>query len=400
MSAAPSSTGLLRARRGEEAPRATPYVAPRSAALSAVRIAAVARIECLRIARDRTSLSLLLVVPALQIALFGYAVRPETGAIPLAIARETTEASDRLRRAIDASGAATVVADGLAAGEAVRMVERGDARLAIELPRIDYFDPEASIERPRVVADASDPAAVRSAIAALETAYWREAATRGAAITGAAAPAAVDVERLYDPDGRAAWAIVPGLAGVVAMISMLMLGALTLVRERERGTWEALLATPVGAADALVGKLAPYVVLGTAQAAITIAAGHILFDVPLRGAVWALLLAMPLYAAAHLVLGFALSALAETSLQALQGAVVFYLPCMLLSGFLFPFDAMPGWAKHIGEAIPLTHFVRASRGVLLRGEGAALVAREMMPVAAFAVVAAAIALGAYRRRLD
>jgi ABC-2 type transport system permease protein len=204
---------------------------------------------------------------------------------------------------------------------------------------------------------------------------------------------------LYNPEGRTAWTIVPGLAGVVVMISML-LGALTLVRERERGSWETLLATPIDALDALVGKLSPYVALRSLQALVVIGAARILFDLPVTGSLWALLLAVPVYAAAHLILGFAFSALAETQLQAIQGAVFYYLPSMLLSGFMFPFQGMPRWARTIAEALPLTHFVRATRGILLGGESAPLVAVEMLPVALFALVATAVALSAYRRRID
>jgi ABC-2 type transport system permease protein len=184
------------------------------------------------------------------------------------------------------------------------------------------------------------------------------------------------------------------------MISMLMLGALTLVRERERGSWEALLVCPVTALEVLIGKLSPYVVIGVAQAAVVIGVARLLFALPMTGDFWALLLAVPVYAAAHLMLGFAFPALAESQLQAMQGAVFFYLPSMLLSGFMFPFQDMPGWARIIGEALPLTHFVRAARGVLLKGEGAALVASEMAPVALFALVAAGVALTAYRQRID
>jgi ABC-2 type transport system permease protein len=184
------------------------------------------------------------------------------------------------------------------------------------------------------------------------------------------------------------------------MITMLVLGALTLVRERERGSWEALLVTPVDAVDALAGKLSPYILVGIVQAVVVIWIAQILFDLPVHGDVIALLLAVPLYSAAHLVLGFAFSALAENQLQAVQGTVFFYLPSMLLSGFLFPFQGMPAWARTVGEALPLTHFLRATRDVLLRGDGASRVVSEMKPVAVFALVATALALAAYRRRLD
>jgi len=362
----------------------------------AARILAVARIETLHLTRDRTTISLILVVPAIQLVLFGYAVNLDPKDIPIAIAREYDGAVDRLHRTIAETGYFSILADGLEAGAAERMVVEGRALVGIEIPSLDYFDPDAPSQKPKIVVDATDPAAVRPALAALQIAYWR-----GAAQIDAVGPrSAVDVEWLYNPGGRTAWTIVPGLAGVVVMISMLMLGALTLVRERERGSWETLLATPVDAVDALVGKLAPYVVVGTLQAAVVIGAARSLFALPVTGAVSALLAAVPLYAGAHLILGFAFSALAESQLQALQGAVLFYLPSMLLSGFMFPFQGMPAWARTIGEALPLTHFVRATRGVLLKGEPASSVAFEMLPVGLFALVATAAALTAYRRRID
>ncbi len=360
------------------------------------RILAVARIETLHLARDRTTISLVLVVPAIQLVLFGYAVNLDPKDVPIAIAREHDSVVDRLHRTIAETGYFSILADGLEAGAAERMVADGRALVGIEIPSLDYFDPDAPSQNPKIVVDATDPAAVRPALAALQIAYWRGAAQMDAVGPGPA----VSVEWLYNPAGRTAWTIVPGLAGVVVMISMLMLGALTLVRERERGSWETLLATPVDAVDALLGKLAPYVVVGTLQAAVVIGTARPLFALPVTGALSALLAAVPVYAGAHLILGFAFSALAESQLQALQGAVFFYLPSMLLSGFMFPFQGMPTWARTIGEALPLTHFVRATRGVLLRGDSASSVALEMLPVALFALVAAAVALVAYRRRID
>jgi ABC-2 type transport system permease protein len=352
------------------------------------RIRAIARVETLRLLRDRMTLSLIAVVPALQIVLFGYAVNLDPRGVPIAIAGEPAEPASRLVRA---TGYFAVVADRLPPGAAARMVASGTALVGIELPPPDGEAPT----RPRIVVDATDPAAVRPALAALESAYWqRRAAPFSLDDHG------VDVDWLYNPDRRTSWTIVPGLVGVIVMIGMLMLGALSLVRERERGTWETLLATPVGALDALVGKLLPHLVVGTAQGALVVALARVMFDLPVTGGIGALLVALPLFAAAHLILGFAVSALAESQLQAMQGAVFFYLPSMLLSGFMFPFQGMPGWARTIGEALPLTHFVRAARGVLLKGEGPALVLAEMWPVAIFALLAAALALAAYRRRLD
>jgi ABC-2 type transport system permease protein len=360
------------------------------------RVLAVARVEILHLIHDRTTISLILLVPAIQIVLFGYAVNLDPRHVPIAVAGDHGGAAKQVDRVIQETGYFTLQADGLRPGAAEQMVAQGKALVGIELPPRQPSDSDAPPGEPKVVVDATDPAAVRPALAALENAYWRHAAQ----LYAIGPVPSVEVEWLYNPEGRTAWTIVPGLAGVIVMISMLMLGALTLVRERELGSWETLLATPVDALDALVGKLSPYVIIGTAQAAVVIYIARLLFNLPVTGNLWALLIAVPLFSAAHLILGFAFSALAESQLQAIQGAVFFYLPSMLLSGFMFPFLGMPAWARSIGETLPLTHFVRATRGVLLKGEGASLVACEMAPVAMFTLVAAALALAAYRRRID
>src|SRR5258707_3244897 len=302
---------------------------------------AVARIETLRLVRDRVAISLIALVPAVQIALFGYAVNLDPKNVPSAIAGSEGSSVARAARIVGETGYFRIVGEALPSGAAERMVVAGQALVGIELPRSpDEEETEGTPRRARVVVDATDPAAVRPALAALETAYWRKRATTLSLDDGAA----VNVDWLYNPERRTAWTVVPGLVGVIVMISMLMLGALTLVRERERGSWEALLATPVDALDALIGKLSPYVVIGAAQGAMVVGLAQVLFGLPVSGGIWALLGATPVYAAANLLLGFAFSALAESQMQAMQGAVFFYLPSMLLSGFMFPFQGMPGWA--------------------------------------------------------
>jgi ABC-2 type transport system permease protein len=357
---------------------------------------AVARVELLHLVHDRTSISLILIVPAVQIVLFGYAVNLDPKQVPIAISRGRDAAADQIRRTVEETGYFVIEADALQPGGARQMVAQGKALVGIEVAPVDESDPAQISDDPSVIVDASDPAAVRPALAALENSYLRHVAE-----TFAIGPVpGAKLVLLYNPSGKTAWTVVPGLVGVVLMITMLMLGALTLVRERERGSWETLLATPVDAVDALIGKLSPYILVSVVQASLVIWIARLLFDLPLKGDLAALLLAVPLYSAAHLILGFAFSALAESQLQAIQGAVFFYLPSMLLSGFMFPFQGMPAWARIIGEALPLTHFVRATRGVLLKGEGASLVLSEMMSVALFALIAAACALAAYRRRID
>jgi ABC-2 type transport system permease protein len=221
----------------------------------------------------------------------------------------------------------------------------------------------------------------------------------GLPTSGESASDIAPVAWLYNPEARTSWSLTPGLVGVIVMISMLLLGALTLVREREQGTWEALLATAADGVDALLGKLAPYLIAGVAQATAVACAAHVFYHVPLAGSLATLLLAASLLAAAHLLLGFALSALAATQLQAIQSAVFFYLPSMLLSGFMFPFAGMPRWAQWLGNCLPLTHFVRIARGVMLRGDGLGALLPEFWPIALFACIATLLALLTYRRHL-
>src|SRR5260370_11088300 len=316
------------------------------------RMLAVAHVEVLHLVWDPTTVSLILLVPAIQIVLFGYAINLDPKHVPIAIAGDYDRKAEKVRATIERTGYFMIVADGLQHGGAARMVAEGRALVGIELPPRDNSDGDILSGQPRIIVDAVDPSAVRPALAALENAYWRHIAELYA-IGPVPSP---DVEWLYNPEGRTSWTIVPGLAGVVVMISMLMLGALTLVRERERGSWDALLATPADAIDALVGKLDTYVVIGTVQATVVIAVARLLFALPVTGPLWTLLAAVPVHAGAHLILGFALSALAESQMQAIQGAVFFYLPSMLLSGFMFPFQGMPAWARIIWEALPLTHF--------------------------------------------
>ncbi len=355
------------------------------------RVLAIMQIEWLHIARDRPTRSLLALVPVVQLILFGAAVNPDPRHIPIAIAGGTDGTTGRALQVISDSDHFAVVASGLAPGGAALLVERDDALVGIELPPPARFDdPDAD---PPVV-DATDPSTVRPALAALESAFLR----RALADERFGGPPPIDIEWRYNADGRTSWAIMPGLAGAVVMISMLMLGALTLVRERERGSWEGLMATPVTAGEVLLGKLLPYLAVGVLQSAAVVLLAQFLFALPIRGSLVILLAAAALAAAAYLAVGLAISAAAQSQLQAVQAAIFLYLPSMLLSGFMFPFEGMPGWAKALGNLLPLTHWVRAARGVLLRGDGAALVAREMWPVATFAALAAIAAVIAYRRR--
>jgi ABC-2 type transport system permease protein len=356
------------------------------------RIRAVAVVETLQLLYDPATLALIFLLPVFQIALYGYGIHFEPRGVTVAVASNDSDLSDDANDAIQHTSLFHQVGPIGAPGTARRTALAKRAQVGVELTR----DPNNGAQEVQVTADASDPAEVRPAVAALEAGVWRriaESATLGQ-------KPRVDIDWLHDPGDHSAWRIAPGLIGVIVMITMLFLGALTLVRERERGSWETLLATPVRPAEALVGKLSPYLVIGMVQTAAMLGLIHWLFQVPTPPASWALMAATLVFNSAYLLLGFAISAVVQTQLQAVQASVFIYLPSLLLSGFMFPFDGMPAWAQAIGEAFPLTHYIRATREVLLRGDGLGSVMTHTWPMLAFAAIAFVAAVVLYRRRLD
>lgn len=349
-------------------------------------------LEWLHILRDRTTRGLLVLVPAVQLVLFGYAVDTDPRGVRLAVAGGTPEQQQAALSVAETTARFTVRL-GLPPGEAQAALTSGRTDVALELPPPSNAEDEAP--PPRLIVDGADPGVVRPAVAALEVAFLRRVAARGS-LSGIPP---VLVEWRYNPELRTVWSVVPGLAGAIPMIGMLLLGALCVVRERERGSLELLRAAPLGPASILAGKLLPYLAIGGAQGLLILGLGHALFGLPWRGPPAPLVLALLLSAAAYLALGFAISCAARSQLQAMQGAVFLYLPSILLSGFLFPFAAMPDWAQVIGEALPLTHLTRIARDVLLRGglpDGGMV---ELLALGLLASAALGVAAGAVARFL-
>lgn len=360
-------------------------------------VAALARLELTRLARSRIAFTLLLLVPLLQILLFGYAVRPN-GMVSVAIAAPPGPAADAVARALRGAPGIRLAATGLPQGAAEAQVRAGQALIGVEIPpQRSLANPFAPILPVRVVVDASNAGLTAAAVPRIEAAYWHALAEReGVAANGPG----LAIERLYNPEARPDWTFLPALIGVTVMIAMIMLGTLSLAREREGGSWEALRALPLPPFALLIGKLSPYVAIGTVQGVLVLLIGHALFALPVRGSIGALIALLPLFAAAHLMLGYAISARAATQLAALQGAVAFYLPAMLLSGFLYPFETLPGWARALGALFPLTHWIRAAQGALLRGEGAGAVLAHGLPMLGFLAAATLAARILQDTRLD
>lgn len=373
-----------------------------------VRIRAVAHVEGLRLLRDRTSFSLIVAVPVLQIILFGAAVNLDPRQVSLAVVGGSPSTQKTVTQVAKNTGYFNEAQLGLEPDRATDLIARRLASVVIELPDdsalFEEDTPDDFDETTRVFIDGSDAGAVAPALSALEREMWRHVA-RGLAEDADLESLIKSREKietvwLYNPGRDTTWTLLPGLLGVIVMISMLMLGALSLAREREQGTWEALLMMPTTAAEVLAGKVLPYIAIAFVQVILVTMCATIGFGLPFVGSVLLLFTGTLLFAFAHLVLGFLLSAVVENQIQALQGAVAFYLPSMLLSGFMFPFSGMPGWAQIVGNVLPLTHYVRFARDIMLKGSPGAEAAGFLAPIALFALVASLMALILFRRRLD
>jgi ABC-2 type transport system permease protein len=289
--------------------------------------------------------------------------------------------------------------------EADWLLATGEVQFVLHIPP-DFGRDVVRGERPAVLleADATDPVAIGTAFAALgtinQTALQHDLDGPLAELAASPPPFELRVQRRYNPEGLTRYNIVPGLLGVVLTMTMVVMTSLAVTRERERGTMEALLAMPVRPLEVMVGKILPYILIGYLQASVILLAARYLFDVPIAGNLLLLAAALILFIAANLAVGFTFSTAAQNQLQAMQMAFFFFLPSILLSGFMFPFRGMPQWAQWLGEALPLTHFLRIVRGILLKGNGAAEILPEIWPLLAFLLAAGTVALLRYRQTLD
>ncbi|MBI3346753.1 MAG: ABC transporter permease [Burkholderiales bacterium] len=370
------------------------------------RMFAIALKEVQQMLRDRLTFAMAVAVPILQLVLFGYAINTDPKGLPTAVVSQDTSPMARsLVATLQTSGYFRVVETGLSEARGDALLQSGDIQFLVVVPD-DFGARIVRGEKPAVLiaADATDPSAGGNALAALSqlgsTALARDLRGALAPRAAAAQPFEVRIQRRYNPEGLSRYNIVPGLVGTILTMTMVMLTSLAMTRERERGTMENLLATPVRPLEVMVGKILPYVVLGYVQLGVILGAAFVLFDVPMVGSAALLLAMIGVFMLANLGVGFTFSTLARNQLQALQLTFFFFLPSMLLSGFMFPFRGMPGWAQTLGEALPLTHFLRIVRGVMLKGSGAAELMPELWPMLAFLAVAGGVALLRYRRTVD
>jgi ABC-2 type transport system permease protein len=362
--------------------------------------------EFIQLKRDRLTFGMIIGIPVLQLILFGYAINADPKRLPTAVlAADSGPYARSLVSALQTSGYFRLERHAANEQELEELLAHGTVQFAVTIPE-NFGRKLVRGERPVLLieADASDPSATGNALAALSQialgALSRD--LRGPLAELAPVPAAVDirVHRRYNPEGVTAYNIVPGLIGTILTMTMVLMTGLAMTRERERGTFENLLATPALPIEVMTGKIVPYIMIGLIQVTLIIAAALALFEVPMLGDPLLLYLVVVLFIAANLTLGITFSSIARNQLQSMQMTFFFFLPSILLSGFMFPFRGMPEWAQWLGSLLPLTHFLVLVRGIMLKGNGLADLWPQIWPILAFMLAVIAIGLRFYKRTLD
>jgi ABC-2 type transport system permease protein len=370
------------------------------------RLWAIVLKEFIQMKRDRVTFGMMVGIPLMQLLLFGFAINSDPKHLPTALrVADQGPFARTLVAALRNSGYFDVVREAATEVDAQRLIQLGEVQFVINVPE-DFSRKLLRGERPSVLveADATDPAATGPALSALKaisnTVLDRDLTGPLQKLRGKPGPVDFRVHAHFNPENITQYNVVPGLMGVVLTMTMVVITALAITRERERGTMENLLATPVRPFEVILGKIIPYIVVGYIQVTLILVAARYIFDVPLLGSLLLLYAVSLLFIAANLAVGITFSTLASNQLQAVQMAFFFFLPSILLSGFMFPFRGMPEWAQWIGTCLPNTHFLRIVRGILLKGNGLAEIAPHLWPLLVFVFVAMAIGVKRYRQTLD
>ena len=362
--------------------------------------------EFIQMKRDRVTFAMMVGIPLLQLMMFGFAINSDPRHLPAAL--RTADQGPFARSFIQAmrtSDYFVIVRETASEAEVQRLLQVGEVQFVVNIPA-DFSRQLLRGERPSVLleADATDPAATGPALAAVNalagTLFDRDLPGPLARLHGRAGPVDFRIHAHYNPENITQYNVVPGLMGVVLTMTMVIITALAITRERERGTMENLLATPVRPSEVIVGKILPYIAVGYIQVSLILVAARYIFQVPMVGSLPLLYAVALLFIGANLAVGITFSTLARNQLQAVQMAFFFFLPSILLSGFMVPFRGMPPWAQAVGSCLPNTHFLRIVRGILLKGNGLAEIAPELWPLLLFLAVAMTIGVKRYRQTLD
>jgi len=362
--------------------------------------------EFTQMRRDRLTFAMMLGIPLIQLTLFGYAINADPRHLPAAVLLADRGPQGRtVLAAMQNSSYFDFVRQVRTEAEGRDLLARGQVQFVINIPE-NFSRDLLRGDRPPILveADATDPAATGNALGSLGTlinnALQNDLKGPLASLKATDGPIDLRVHALYNPEVVTQYNIVPGLMGVILTMTMIMITGLAITRERERGTMENLLSMPTRPSEVLIGKIAPYIMVGYIQVGVILLAAHFLFHVPMQGSILLLLVVALIFIAANLALGITFSTIAKNQLQAMQMTFFVFLPSILLSGFMFPFRGMPQWAQIIGEVFPLTHFLRIIRGILLKGNTLGDVSLQLWQIALFAFIALTIGIKRYRQTLD
>lgn len=387
----------------------------RSHRLSFSRIQAILIKELIQMKRDRVTFAMLLMIPIMQLILFGFVINNHPKHLPTAIyLQENTEITRSIISNMAQSDYFDVVADvntlnayrGTAPlQDTSSLLQSGKVNFVLTIPS-GFSKAWVRGEKPSLLleADATDPAAAAMAVAQISPIVERTLADiqTGSLNYLKSKPSSINVvvHNKYNPEGISQFNIVPGLLGVILTMTMVMITSIAMTREAERGTMENLLAMPSKPLEVMIGKITPYVLMGLVQTIIILLASDMLFHVPFVGSGYSFALGVGLFILTNLAIGFTFSTIAKSQMQAMQLTFFFFLPSMLLSGFMFPFQGMPRWAQYIGEILPLTHFLRIVRGIMLKGTTLNLLANEFFALVAILIIVGTVAMLRYRQTLD
>ncbi|MYZ50085.1 ABC transporter permease [Propylenella binzhouense] len=370
------------------------------------RIGAIFVKELIQLRRDRITFAMMAFIPLAQLLLFGYAINTNPRDLPTAVfVRDDSIFARTFLTALRNTDYFEITAVARSEAELDALIVSGAVQFGVEIPA-GFGRDLIRGERPAilVVADASDPTATGGAVAALEglgaSLFARELTGPAAKLAAGEQPYEIRVHRRYNPGGETRLNIVPGLMGTILTLTMLIFTALSITREIERGTMENLLVMPVRPVEIMIGKILPYLAVGAGQTALILVFARLLFAVPIEGSLALLLALTMLFVLANLAVGYTFSTIADTQLQAMQMSFFFFLPNILLSGFMFPFRGMPAWAQYVGEVLPLTHYLRIVRGIMLKGAGLGDLRTDVVALAAFTLAAMALAVARFRQTLD
>ncbi len=370
------------------------------------RLRALVTKEFIQILRDRPTFSMIFVVPIVQLALFGFAINSDPKLLPTAMmAADQSVYVRSITTALQNTGYFRFTEFPETEEKAERLIAQGKVQFIIRFPE-NFSRDLLRGERPSMLieADGTDPVAIGSALAALgrvnQTALTRDLSNASPQLAPRAPPFEIRVHHRYNPEGMTSYNIVPGMIGMVLNMTLIVMTAVAMTRERERGTLESLLSTPARPVEVMIGKIAPFIIIGYLQVIVILIASKVLFNLPIVGSPFLLSLALSIYIAANLSIGFTVSTFARNQLQAMQMATFYFLPAMLLSGFLFPFRGMPQWAQIIGNIFPLTHALRIIRGVILKGNGFVDIWPSIWPMLLFLLAMCLVSLKRYRETLD